>query len=164
MSDFAAPWTEAYQAPPSMGFSRQEYWSRVPLPSLPVESRKKLSLEPLGTGETNSLIKAEGLEKNNSRENGPRLGLAAPDNIPEGPPQRCPKAQPCSPVCTSAGLVVPRLLELAALQGPPCSRSPLPVSPRPRVVLYPNDLSGTSLKPIDKLCLLVSRISRSCFV
>ena len=26
-------WTAAYQAPPSMGFSRQEYWSRVPLPS-----------------------------------------------------------------------------------------------------------------------------------
>ena len=30
---FATPWTEAYQAPPSMGFSRQEYWSGVPLPS-----------------------------------------------------------------------------------------------------------------------------------
>ena len=27
----ATPWTAAYQAPPSMGFSRQEYWSRVPL-------------------------------------------------------------------------------------------------------------------------------------
>ena len=26
------PWTAAYQAPPSMGFSRQEYWSGVPLP------------------------------------------------------------------------------------------------------------------------------------
>ena len=26
-------WTVAYQAPPSMGFSRQEYWSGVPLPS-----------------------------------------------------------------------------------------------------------------------------------
>ena len=30
----ARPWTAAYQAPPSMGFSRQEYWSGVPLPSL----------------------------------------------------------------------------------------------------------------------------------
>ena len=30
---FATPWTAAYQAPLSMGFSRQEYWSRVPLPS-----------------------------------------------------------------------------------------------------------------------------------
>ena len=27
------PWTAAFQAPPSMGFSRQEYWSGVPLPS-----------------------------------------------------------------------------------------------------------------------------------
>jgi len=31
-------WTAAYQAPPSMGFSRQEYWSGVPLPSLVVSS------------------------------------------------------------------------------------------------------------------------------
>ena len=30
---FATPWSAAYQAPPSMGFSRQEYWSGVPLPS-----------------------------------------------------------------------------------------------------------------------------------
>ena len=29
----ATPWTAALQAPPSMGFSRQEYWSGVPLPS-----------------------------------------------------------------------------------------------------------------------------------
>ena len=30
---FVTPWTAAYQVPPSMGFSRQEYWSGVPLPS-----------------------------------------------------------------------------------------------------------------------------------
>ena len=30
----ATPWTAAYQAPPSVGLSRQEYWSGVPLPSL----------------------------------------------------------------------------------------------------------------------------------
>ena len=30
----ATPWTVAHQAPPSMGFSRQEYWSGSPLPSL----------------------------------------------------------------------------------------------------------------------------------
>ena len=30
----ATPWTAAYQAPTSMGFARQEYWSGVPLPSL----------------------------------------------------------------------------------------------------------------------------------
>ena len=30
---FAIPWTVAYQAPPSTGFSRQEYWSGLPFPS-----------------------------------------------------------------------------------------------------------------------------------
>ena len=30
---FATPWTVAYHAPPSMGFSRQEYWSRLSFPS-----------------------------------------------------------------------------------------------------------------------------------
>ena len=30
---FAIPWTAAYQAPPSMGFSRQAYWSGLPLPA-----------------------------------------------------------------------------------------------------------------------------------
>ena len=31
---FVTPWTVAYQAPPSMGFPRREYWSGLPLPSL----------------------------------------------------------------------------------------------------------------------------------
>ena len=30
---FATPWTVAHQAPPSMGFSRQEYWGGLPFPS-----------------------------------------------------------------------------------------------------------------------------------
>ena len=30
---FATQWTVAYQAPPSLGFSRQEYWSGLPFPS-----------------------------------------------------------------------------------------------------------------------------------
>ena len=30
---FATPWTVAYQVPPSMGFSRQEYWSGLPFPA-----------------------------------------------------------------------------------------------------------------------------------
>ena len=30
---FVTPWTIAYQAPPSMGFFRQEYWSGLPFPS-----------------------------------------------------------------------------------------------------------------------------------
>ena len=44
MSDFATSWTVAHQAPLSMGFSRQEYWSGVPLPSpgrLVVSSKTK---------------------------------------------------------------------------------------------------------------------------
>ena len=32
---FVTPWTAAYQAPPPMGFSRQQYWSGLPLPSPP---------------------------------------------------------------------------------------------------------------------------------
>ena len=35
----ATPWTAAYQVPPSMGFSRQEYWSGVPSPSLHNDAR-----------------------------------------------------------------------------------------------------------------------------
>ena len=30
---FVTPWTVAHQAPPSMGFSRQEYWRGLPFPS-----------------------------------------------------------------------------------------------------------------------------------
>ena len=33
-------WTAAHQAPPSMGFSRQEYWSGLPFPSPRHESEK----------------------------------------------------------------------------------------------------------------------------
>ena len=39
----ATSWTAAFQAPPSMGFSRQEYWSRVPLPSPPRSKRLLIS-------------------------------------------------------------------------------------------------------------------------
>ena len=41
---FATPWTAAYQAPPSMGFSRQEYWSGVPLPSPLFQATPSLSI------------------------------------------------------------------------------------------------------------------------
>ena len=58
---FVTPWTIAYQVPPSMEFSRQEYWDGLPFPSpgdLPnpgIEPRSPalqsdaLSSEPLGT-------------------------------------------------------------------------------------------------------------------
>ena len=35
---FATPWTAAYQAPPLMGFSKQEHWSGLPLPSLHIST------------------------------------------------------------------------------------------------------------------------------
>ena len=38
---FATPWTAAYQAPPSMGFSGQEYWSRVPFTCLLLINRSR---------------------------------------------------------------------------------------------------------------------------
>ena len=40
----ATPWTAAYQAPPSIGFSKQEYWSGLPLPS-PVHKLKLMQIE-----------------------------------------------------------------------------------------------------------------------
>ena len=40
----ATPWTVVHQAPESMGFSRQEYWSGVPFPSPMHESKKVKSL------------------------------------------------------------------------------------------------------------------------
>ena len=46
---FATPWTAAYQAPPSMGFSRQEYWSGVPFPSpilIPITTEIYLTWNP----------------------------------------------------------------------------------------------------------------------
>ena len=57
---FATPWTVAHQAPVSMGFSRQEYWSGLPFPSpgdlpnpgikprSPALQAEALSSEPLG--------------------------------------------------------------------------------------------------------------------
>ena len=41
------PWTAAFQAPPSMGFSRQEYWSGAPLPS-PLECLNALKIQKQG--------------------------------------------------------------------------------------------------------------------
>ena len=38
------PWTAAYQAPPSMGFSRQEYWSGLPLPS-PIKKAERQRID-----------------------------------------------------------------------------------------------------------------------
>ena len=54
---FATPRTAAYQAPLSMGFSRQEYWSGVLLPSLGLDARYKLFHLILKTILENSYIR-----------------------------------------------------------------------------------------------------------
>ena len=41
------PWAAAYQAPLTMGFARQEYWSGVPLPSLNFSLFKKINIRHL---------------------------------------------------------------------------------------------------------------------
>ena len=50
------PWTAAYQAPPSMGFSRQEYWSGVPLPSPQQKSRYFLILQQISIAQRKRFI------------------------------------------------------------------------------------------------------------
>ena len=55
---FATPWTAAHQVPPSVGFSRQKYWSGVPLPSPPPASRnskRQGADSPLGGSRRNIL-------------------------------------------------------------------------------------------------------------
>ena len=42
----ATPWTAAYQAPPPMGFSKQEYWSGLPVPSLKAHALVPHLLDP----------------------------------------------------------------------------------------------------------------------
>ena len=55
---FATPWTVAYQAPPSMGFSRQEYWSGLPFPS--PEDLPSPGIEPVSPAlQTNGTLPSE---------------------------------------------------------------------------------------------------------
>ena len=72
----ATRWTAAYQAPPSMGFSRQEYWSGLPLPSLD----KDLCLPPI-PGELTGGIASSG--KNGEPDAG--LRHKTRELSPEGP-------------------------------------------------------------------------------
>ena len=55
---FATPWTAAYQTPQSMGFSRQEYWSGVILPSLVSRSSPLLFCKTTSTRESSWSYKA----------------------------------------------------------------------------------------------------------
>ena len=76
VSDSSTPWTVAHQAPPSMGASRQEYWSGLPFPSpgdlpdpgikpwSPAFQADTLTSEPLGNprGPLNPALYLRGLE------------------------------------------------------------------------------------------------------
>ena len=57
----ATPWTTAYQAPPSMGFSRQEFWSGVPLSSPPYKTTAGIRSQSLKTPHTQTLTPLEHL-------------------------------------------------------------------------------------------------------
>ena len=67
------PMTAAYQAPPSMGFSRQEYWSGVPLPSPFLKAVVAFPSLPTSKGNVNKNIKMHKRKRN-----------AAPDNAHAG--------------------------------------------------------------------------------
>ena len=53
---FVTPWTVAYQAPLSMGFSRQEYWSGLPFPSQLRRQHALVKLAHNGTLKQNSFL------------------------------------------------------------------------------------------------------------
>ena len=65
----ATPWTAAYQAPLPMGYARQEYWSRVPLPSpnwihcFPLNLEVKLNLPAMQKTHVWSLCQEDPLEE-----------------------------------------------------------------------------------------------------
>ena len=61
MSDFAALWTVAHQAPLSMGFSRQEYLSRLPFP--PPEDLPDPGIKPTSPALANGFFTTEPPEK-----------------------------------------------------------------------------------------------------
>ena len=62
----ATPWTAAYQAPLSMGFARQEYWSGLPLPSL--DSIRKLEFYKLGASISHFPMDTQGKIVDSRRE------------------------------------------------------------------------------------------------
>ena len=83
------PWTVAHQAPLSMGFSRQEYWSGLPFPSpgdlpnpgiepgSPALQADSLPTEPLGKPFKLQVLLIAG-ERNTSNKEGRELFLPAP--------------------------------------------------------------------------------------
>ena len=59
----ATPWTVAYEAPPSMGFPRQEYWSGVPLPSPSMIYMITINYGMKSLNEKKDFLRADGLSE-----------------------------------------------------------------------------------------------------
>ena len=78
----ATPWTAAYQAPSSMGFSRQEYWSVLPLPSLHDEISVLINWGPRELPLSFCPVKKERTQPSTSQEAGSHqtLNLPAPQS------------------------------------------------------------------------------------
>ena len=109
----ATPWTAAYQAPPPMGFSRQEYWSGVPLPSPHLKSADE---------ETETL--RGGRPKSEAHSRSPTMKYVQAWALPSACCSVMPAVWVCSAVRTVfyrlKGLVDSRYLFLSILE----SRSP----------------------------------------
>ena len=76
----ATSWTAAYQAPPSMGFARQEYWSGLPLPS-PISMLLVLKTLPANAGDLGSIT---GLGRSPGEGNGNPLQYSCLANPMDG--------------------------------------------------------------------------------
>ena len=88
----ATPWTAAYQAPPSIGFSRQEYWSGLPLPS-----PNKVSVQFSSVAQSCPTL-CDPMNRSTPRP-------PCPSPTPGVHPDSCPSSQWCHPAISS--FVVP---------------------------------------------------------
>ena len=96
---FATPWTAAHQAPPSMGFSKQEYWRGVPLSSPKNNLQQYINAE-----------KAKEVCMNNSASK--RRGVTSEgtanimrQDIAVGTHHLCPQRQQCCPQALSLEVI-----------------------------------------------------------
>ena len=94
----ATPWTAAYRAPPSMGFSRQEYWSGVPLPSPRVRIE---AWSPCAV--CNSLDICLNFCSTLGTADGDTLGTIAPSRWSLNQGRRVQEGQSCAPYLQVAG-------------------------------------------------------------
>ena len=118
----ATPWTAAYQAPPSMGFSRQEYWSGVPSPSPTMQEtwvnpwvgkiswrRDKLPTPVFWSGEFNRLYSPWGRKES--------TGLSDFHFHFSAPFRQLPSQDPAAPWNGMQAPVLPFLQEIAPQHG-----------------------------------------------